>query len=113
MMDSLRTESINTWFDLGIFIDRFKEIKPVPTTNFKGDYDLFVTLLVNEVEEAQGTESFKIAKKEDKTKYYTIVIIASIISIALIIFLTIVLKKVFKKLKRRVKIRNIVKNKMK
>ena len=41
MMNSLRSEKINTWFDLGIFIDHFKETKPIPTVNFRGDYEEF------------------------------------------------------------------------
>lgn len=38
MMDILRREKINTWFDLGLFIDRFKESNPVPTVRFRGSY---------------------------------------------------------------------------
>ncbi len=38
MMKSLPKEKINTWFDLGLFIDRFKENNPVPTIDFQGSY---------------------------------------------------------------------------
>ncbi|MFA8433935.1 MAG: phosphodiester glycosidase family protein [Marinifilaceae bacterium] len=43
MMTSLRREKINTWFDLGLFIDRMKENKPVPTFEFGGTFSEFKT----------------------------------------------------------------------
>ena len=42
MLEELRKENIKTWFDLGIFIDRFKESKPLPTALFEGTYDMFL-----------------------------------------------------------------------
>ena len=41
MMDLLRGERINTWFDLGLFIDKFKENKPIPTVEFHRSYTYF------------------------------------------------------------------------
>lgn len=41
MMKLLRNEKIHTWFDLGLFIDRFKENNPVPTAKFEKDYTEF------------------------------------------------------------------------
>jgi hypothetical protein len=41
MMDFLKREKINTWFDLGLFIDRFKESNTVPTARFRGSYKNF------------------------------------------------------------------------
>jgi len=41
MMSQLKAEEINTWFDLGLFIDRFKEDNPIPTARFKGQYKEF------------------------------------------------------------------------
>jgi hypothetical protein len=38
MLSNLNAESITTWFDLGIFIDRFRETKPLPTVNFHGSF---------------------------------------------------------------------------
>lgn len=41
MMSNLRAEPIKTWFDLGLFIDRFKENRHVPSAHFQGSYDDF------------------------------------------------------------------------
>ncbi len=41
MIKTLGKEKINTWFDLGLFIDRFKENSDVPSTNFFGSYQDF------------------------------------------------------------------------
>ena len=41
MMKLLRDERINTWFDLGLFIDRFKENKPIPVIEFHKSYAHF------------------------------------------------------------------------
>jgi hypothetical protein len=41
MISALRSEKIRTWFDLGIFIDRFRETKPLPTVRFSGTYKDF------------------------------------------------------------------------
>lgn len=38
----LREQSVKTWFDLGIFLDRFKEDKPEPSCVFEGSYEDFV-----------------------------------------------------------------------
>lgn len=45
MMSSLRRENINTWFDLGIFLDRFKETKPVPTVQYANNYNDFKEII--------------------------------------------------------------------
>jgi len=42
MMSQLKSETINTWFDLGLFLDRFKENRPVPSTTFHGKYKDYV-----------------------------------------------------------------------
>ena len=34
MMSSLKQELIHTWFDLGLFIDKFKENRPIPVVSF-------------------------------------------------------------------------------
>lgn len=41
MMEVLNNEHINTWFDLGLFIDRVKEENTYPTISFKNDEDVF------------------------------------------------------------------------
>jgi hypothetical protein len=41
MMKVLRAEKINTWFDLGLFIDRFKENKAIPVVEFKDSFSSF------------------------------------------------------------------------
>ena len=41
MLRQLRDEKINTWFDLGLFIDKFKEDKPIPTAKFNGTFNDF------------------------------------------------------------------------
>ncbi len=43
----LKNEKINTWFDLGLFIDRFREEKDLKTEYFSGSYDEYKTLLQN------------------------------------------------------------------
>ena len=45
MMSILRNETIQTWFDLGLFIDRFKENKGGMETHFPGSYDDFLRSL--------------------------------------------------------------------
>ncbi len=35
----LENEKINTWFDLGLFLDRLRENKPVPVSPFEGDVE--------------------------------------------------------------------------
>jgi len=37
----LEKETINTWFDLGLFIDKFKEQRDYPSVVFQGSYDGF------------------------------------------------------------------------
>jgi hypothetical protein len=41
MMQTLRREKIDTWFDLGLFIDRFRENSDIPSTNIHGSYQDF------------------------------------------------------------------------
>ncbi len=41
MLSILKSEKIKTWFDLGIFIDRFRETKLLPTVKFNGTYKEF------------------------------------------------------------------------
>ena len=41
LLKKLKDENIQTWFDLGLFIDRFKEESPVPSFVFSGRYDDF------------------------------------------------------------------------
>ncbi len=41
MMKSLKNETINTWFDLGLFIDRVKESRPIPSAEFSSSFDEF------------------------------------------------------------------------
>jgi hypothetical protein len=41
MLSILKGEKIKTWFDLGIFIDRFRETKPLPSVKFNGTYKEF------------------------------------------------------------------------
>lgn len=47
MMSILRNETIQTWFDLGLFIDRFKENTGELETRFSGSYDDFLRSLSN------------------------------------------------------------------
>ena len=39
MMSQINKEEINTWFDLGLYIDKFKEDKPIPTAEFNASFD--------------------------------------------------------------------------
>nr|WP_320117721.1 phosphodiester glycosidase family protein [uncultured Marinifilum sp.] len=41
VMKLLREEKINTWFDLGLFIDRFKENKSIPVVEFDQSFTAF------------------------------------------------------------------------
>ncbi|KAF5434192.1 hypothetical protein C5S36_05530 [Candidatus Methanophagaceae archaeon] len=45
MMSILRDETIRTWFDLGLFIDRFKENREQMAPHFSGSYDDFLKTL--------------------------------------------------------------------
>jgi hypothetical protein len=47
MMSILRDETIHTWFDLGLFIDKFKENMGGKETHFSGSYDDFLRSLSN------------------------------------------------------------------
>jgi hypothetical protein len=47
MMQTLGREKINTWFDLGLFIDWFKENSDIPATSFHGSYQDFKKSLSN------------------------------------------------------------------
>jgi exopolysaccharide biosynthesis protein/glycosyltransferase involved in cell wall biosynthesis len=47
MMLRLKSETINTWFDLGIFIDKFRETRPLPSVNFHGSYSKWCEELSN------------------------------------------------------------------
>jgi len=44
-MSILRDEAIRTWFDLGLFIDRFKENREQMAPHFSGSYDDFLKSL--------------------------------------------------------------------
>ena len=41
LLARLREEPLNTWFDLGLFIDRFREERAVPSAEFHGFYEDF------------------------------------------------------------------------
>ncbi|MFC2111842.1 phosphodiester glycosidase family protein [Bacteroidota bacterium] len=41
MMEEINREKIQTWFDLGLYIDRFKENNPIPTAEFHGSFEDF------------------------------------------------------------------------
>ena len=41
LLGFLQAEKIETWFDLGLFIDRFKEQQDYPPISFRGSYDEF------------------------------------------------------------------------
>ncbi|MCJ7695677.1 MAG: phosphodiester glycosidase family protein [Anaerolineaceae bacterium] len=45
MMSILRDETIRTWFDLGLFIDRLKENREQTAAHFSGSYDDFLKSL--------------------------------------------------------------------
>jgi len=45
VMSILRNETIQTWFDLGLFIDRFKENKGEAESSFSGSHDDFLKSL--------------------------------------------------------------------
>ncbi len=47
MLSILKGEKIKTWFDLGIFIDRFREIKPLPAVKFNGTFKEFKKNIVD------------------------------------------------------------------
>lgn len=42
LLHVLKKENIHTWFDLGLFIDRFKEENEAKGLDFKGDYKSFI-----------------------------------------------------------------------
>ena len=44
-MSILQDETIRTWFDLGLFIDRLKENREQMAAQFSGSYDEYLTLL--------------------------------------------------------------------
>ncbi|RMG29569.1 MAG: hypothetical protein D6732_17460, partial [Methanobacteriota archaeon] len=44
-MERLRAEAIHTWFDLGLFIDRFKENREVPAVSFSGAFEDFLRFI--------------------------------------------------------------------
>ena len=44
LINLLKKEKINTWFDLGLFIDRFKEQKNLESEYFLGSYDEYKEL---------------------------------------------------------------------
>ncbi len=41
LLEQLESEPIHTWFDLGLFIDRFRESRREPATRFDGDSEAF------------------------------------------------------------------------
>ncbi|MGM0473960.1 MAG: hypothetical protein ACQERV_07435, partial [Bacteroidota bacterium] len=41
LLSLMREEKIITWFDLGLFIDRFRENQTYPPVRFEGTYDIF------------------------------------------------------------------------
>jgi glycosyltransferase involved in cell wall biosynthesis len=41
MMNEIGRENILTWFDLGLYLDRFRESNPTPTNEFHGSFDDF------------------------------------------------------------------------
>ena len=41
LLKLLKNEKIKTWFDLGLFIDRFREHRPLPPVQFNGTYSEF------------------------------------------------------------------------
>ncbi len=41
MMDVLRSESITTWFDLGLLLDRLRDGRDTPSLIFDDDFDAF------------------------------------------------------------------------
>ncbi len=47
LIKSLHNEKIKTWFDLGLFIDRFREEKDLKSESFSGTYDEYKELLKN------------------------------------------------------------------
>ncbi|HEC44054.1 MAG TPA: glycosyltransferase [Bacteroides sp.] len=47
MMEEINREKILTWFDLGLYIDRFKENNPIPTAEFHGNLEDFKGYLNN------------------------------------------------------------------
>lgn len=47
MMAEINREKIQTWFDLGLYLDRFRENNPIPTAEFHGSYEDFKGYLGN------------------------------------------------------------------
>ncbi|RLD75345.1 MAG: hypothetical protein DRJ10_15450, partial [Bacteroidetes bacterium] len=47
LIKKLKSEKINTWFDLGLFIDRIREEKKLDIEHFSGDYNSFKEQLSN------------------------------------------------------------------
>ncbi len=48
LLTLLKKEKIETWFDLGLFIDRVRENRKVPSTEFKGSFQSFKNHLEKE-----------------------------------------------------------------
>ncbi|MGM0407399.1 MAG: phosphodiester glycosidase family protein [Bacteroidota bacterium] len=47
LIQKLKNENINTWFDLGLFLDTIKENREVPKFKFSGKYDDFKNFMCN------------------------------------------------------------------
>ena len=41
LLENLRNETVNTWFDLGLFIDQLRDNRPNPSAEFRGDFESF------------------------------------------------------------------------
>jgi len=85
----------------------------IPDDAAEGSYVLCVTLLVHDVEEAKGENSFQVVKEENKVVYYTYVVIISIVSLVLLVYLASKSKGILEKFRMRSRIHNMVKKKLK
>ncbi len=83
----------------------------IPKETSNGDYDLNVKLFINEIPEAQGKDSFKIRKKQNKYFYYVTYTFIILIALLLLTYIIIKSKIILGKMKMKMKIHHIIKDK--
>jgi hypothetical protein len=81
----------------------------IPDDIDEGNYDLHVTLLANDVEEARSRASFRIMDEENEIIYYMYFLVILIISLGLIVFIVKRSKIILEKFRMRSKIHSMIK----
>jgi len=70
MLEILKSEKIRTWFDLGIFIDRFRETKPLPSVKFNGTFKEFKRNIFSKISALFAYPALKSFKKQLDPRAY-------------------------------------------